>query len=296
MVDVGGKPLSRRRAVARATRADGARDRAAPARAAEGRRARHGPARRGHGGEADERPDPALPPAAALPRRRHSRGRRATRVEILASAETTAQTGVEMEALVAASIAALTVYDMAKAVDKAMVVAEVHAGREDEGRRCEGGRADRLRRRRRAATREDRSGDVLEELLARGRLRGRAPRRRPTRPTRSPPRSSSWPARPHSCSRPAAPGSRRATSRPRRRVRARARRPGDRRGDPRRLDREDAARAALSRHRRHRRLGAGRQPARLARRLPRRLRRAEARARARAELLAGERDVSHRQT
>jgi cyclic pyranopterin phosphate synthase len=41
-------------------------------------------------------------------------------VEILASAETTAQTGVEMEALTAASVAALTVYDMAKAVDKAM--------------------------------------------------------------------------------------------------------------------------------------------------------------------------------
>jgi cyclic pyranopterin phosphate synthase len=43
-------------------------------------------------------------------------------VEITASAETTAQTGVEMEALVAASVAALTVYDMAKAIDKAMVV------------------------------------------------------------------------------------------------------------------------------------------------------------------------------
>jgi cyclic pyranopterin phosphate synthase len=41
-------------------------------------------------------------------------------VEIVASAETTAQTGVEMEALTAASIAALTVYDMAKAIDKGM--------------------------------------------------------------------------------------------------------------------------------------------------------------------------------
>jgi cyclic pyranopterin phosphate synthase len=41
-------------------------------------------------------------------------------VEITASAETTAQTGVEMEALTAASVAALTVYDMAKAVDKQM--------------------------------------------------------------------------------------------------------------------------------------------------------------------------------
>jgi cyclic pyranopterin monophosphate synthase len=46
-------------------------------------------------------------------------------VEITASAETTAQTGVEMEALVAASVAALTVYDMAKAVDDAMAIADV---------------------------------------------------------------------------------------------------------------------------------------------------------------------------
>ena len=46
-------------------------------------------------------------------------------VEIVATAETTAQTGVEMEALTAASVAALTVYDMAKAIDKQMVVAEV---------------------------------------------------------------------------------------------------------------------------------------------------------------------------
>jgi cyclic pyranopterin phosphate synthase len=41
-------------------------------------------------------------------------------VEIVASAETTGQTGVEMEALTAASVAALTVYDMAKAIDKGM--------------------------------------------------------------------------------------------------------------------------------------------------------------------------------
>jgi cyclic pyranopterin phosphate synthase len=41
-------------------------------------------------------------------------------VEITASAETTAQTGVEMEALTAASVAALTVYDMVKAIDKRM--------------------------------------------------------------------------------------------------------------------------------------------------------------------------------
>jgi cyclic pyranopterin phosphate synthase len=46
-------------------------------------------------------------------------------VEITAEAETVAQTGVEMEALVAASVAALTVYDMAKAIDKEMVVEDV---------------------------------------------------------------------------------------------------------------------------------------------------------------------------
>lgn len=44
---------------------------------------------------------------------------------IRASAETTGQTGVEMEALVAASTAALTLYDMAKAVDRAMVVTDI---------------------------------------------------------------------------------------------------------------------------------------------------------------------------
>jgi cyclic pyranopterin monophosphate synthase len=46
-------------------------------------------------------------------------------VAITASAETTAQTGVEMEALTAATVAALTVYDMAKAIDKEMSISEV---------------------------------------------------------------------------------------------------------------------------------------------------------------------------
>ncbi len=46
-------------------------------------------------------------------------------VDIVAAAETTAQTGVEMEALTAATVAALTVYDMAKAVDKKMEVTGV---------------------------------------------------------------------------------------------------------------------------------------------------------------------------
>jgi cyclic pyranopterin monophosphate synthase len=46
-------------------------------------------------------------------------------VEITAAAETVAQTGVEMEALVAASVAALTVYDMAKGIDPELVIGEV---------------------------------------------------------------------------------------------------------------------------------------------------------------------------
>ncbi len=46
-------------------------------------------------------------------------------VEITATVETTAQTGVEMEALTAATVAALTVYDMAKAVDTTMAITDV---------------------------------------------------------------------------------------------------------------------------------------------------------------------------
>ena len=46
--------------------------------------------------------------------------RAANAVEIAATVRTTGQTGVEMEALTAASVAALTVYDMCKAVDRGM--------------------------------------------------------------------------------------------------------------------------------------------------------------------------------
>ena len=46
-------------------------------------------------------------------------------LKIVTTASTTAQTGVEMEAMVAASIAALTIYDMAKALDKGIVIEEV---------------------------------------------------------------------------------------------------------------------------------------------------------------------------
>ena len=47
------------------------------------------------------------------------------RVHITASAKITAQTGIEMEALTAVSVAALTIYDMCKAVDKKMRISNV---------------------------------------------------------------------------------------------------------------------------------------------------------------------------
>lgn len=47
------------------------------------------------------------------------------RVEIESRVQTTGKTGVEMEALTAVSVAALTIYDMCKAVDKEMVIEEI---------------------------------------------------------------------------------------------------------------------------------------------------------------------------
>jgi cyclic pyranopterin phosphate synthase len=46
--------------------------------------------------------------------------------EVKCSAQTIAQTGVEMEALVGVTVALLTIYDMCKAVDKQMAISEVH--------------------------------------------------------------------------------------------------------------------------------------------------------------------------
>ena len=64
-------------------------------------------------------------------------------IEIEATAATVAGTGVEMEALVAASVAALTVYDMTKALDKGIRIREVElirksGGKSGEWRRAEG--------------------------------------------------------------------------------------------------------------------------------------------------------------
>ncbi|MBV8895573.1 MAG: cyclic pyranopterin monophosphate synthase MoaC [Acidobacteriaceae bacterium] len=47
-------------------------------------------------------------------------------IEITATASTVAQTGVEMEAMTAAAVAALTIYDMTKALDKEIEIREVH--------------------------------------------------------------------------------------------------------------------------------------------------------------------------
>lgn len=48
-----------------------------------------------------------------------------SRLELAATVRTTGKTGVEMEALTAAAVAALTVYDMCKAVDKGMVIGDI---------------------------------------------------------------------------------------------------------------------------------------------------------------------------
>jgi cyclic pyranopterin monophosphate synthase len=124
MVDVGGKPLSRRRAVARAT------VRMAPETAARLRSLPKGDAlatAQIAGIMAAKRTAELIPLCHPLPLTHVDVQVEVAEnaVEIETSAETTAQTGVEMEALVAASVAALTVYDMAKAVDTALEIASV---------------------------------------------------------------------------------------------------------------------------------------------------------------------------
>ena len=58
----------------------------------------------------------------------------ANAVDIAATVRTTGQTGVEMEALTAASVAALTVYDMCKAVDRAMRIEGLRVTHKDGGK------------------------------------------------------------------------------------------------------------------------------------------------------------------
>ena len=59
---------------------------------------------------------------------------RAEGIAIVATASTDGKTGVEMEALAAASVAALTIYDMCKAIDKAMVITDIRLESKTGGR------------------------------------------------------------------------------------------------------------------------------------------------------------------
>jgi len=124
MVDVGGKPMSRRRAVARAT------VRMAPETARRLRELPKGDAlatAQVAGIMAAKRTSELIPLCHPLPLTLVEVSLEVgdAGVEITGVAETTAQTGVEMEALTAVSVAALTVYDMAKAIDSGMSVTEV---------------------------------------------------------------------------------------------------------------------------------------------------------------------------
>jgi len=119
MVDVGGKPAQRRRAVARAV------VRMAPETASRLRELPKGDAlttAQLAGIMAAKRTAELIPLCHPLALSHVGVELQVLEdgVEIVASAETTAQTGVEMEALTAASVAALTIYDMAKAIDKQM--------------------------------------------------------------------------------------------------------------------------------------------------------------------------------
>ena len=124
MVDVGGKPMSRRRAVARAT------VHMAPATAGMLESLPKGDAlvtAQVAGVMAAKRTSELIPLCHPLPLTQVDVRVAVVvdAVEIEAAAETVAQKGVEMEALVAATVAALTVYDMAKAVDKGMTISDV---------------------------------------------------------------------------------------------------------------------------------------------------------------------------
>jgi cyclic pyranopterin monophosphate synthase len=121
MVDVGAKPQSRRRAVAHAT------VRMAPETARRLRDLPKGDAlatAQLAGIMAAKRTSDLIPLCHPLPLTHLGVALEVGEAEvaITAAAETVAQTGVEMEALVAASVAALTVYDMAKAIDTSMSI------------------------------------------------------------------------------------------------------------------------------------------------------------------------------
>jgi cyclic pyranopterin monophosphate synthase len=124
MVDVGGKEVSRRRAVARATL------RVAAETAGRLRELPKGDALAAAqvaGVMAAKRTSELIPLCHPLPLTHVDVSLEVgeSAVEVVCSAETRAQTGVEMEALTGAAVAALTVYDMAKAIDDGMVLADL---------------------------------------------------------------------------------------------------------------------------------------------------------------------------
>ena len=124
MVDVGGKPVQKRRAVARGE------VRMAPATAAQLHDLPKGDAlttAQLAGLMAEKRTSELIPLCHPLLLSHISvtLDVHDDRVAIVGIAETTAQTGVEMEALTAVTVAALTVYAMAKAIDKGMVLGEI---------------------------------------------------------------------------------------------------------------------------------------------------------------------------
>ncbi len=126
MVDVGGKPVQRRRAVAEGfvecapATVEALREKALPkgdvltvARIA--------------AIQAAKRTDELIPLCHSLPMDAVDVDFKVTDtgVAIRATASTSAKTGVEMEALTAVSVAALTIYDMCKAIDKQMVIGSI---------------------------------------------------------------------------------------------------------------------------------------------------------------------------
>ena len=124
MVDVGGKALSRRRATARGT------VQMAPETARRLRELPKGDAlatAQLAGIMAAKRTSDLIPLCHPLPLSGIDVSLQVGEglVEIVATVETTAQTGVEMEALTAVAVAGLTVYDMAKAIDKTMMLSEI---------------------------------------------------------------------------------------------------------------------------------------------------------------------------
>lgn len=133
MVDVSGKPATRREAEASAFVAMSAETLAALERNPKGNPLE---VARIAGIQAAKRTAELIPMCHPLPLSVVDVRTEATEggIAIRAVAATSAQTGVEMEALTAAAVAALTVYDMCKAADKGMIIREVRLERKTGGK------------------------------------------------------------------------------------------------------------------------------------------------------------------